>query len=104
MTTQTTRDETIKQIRQALKNRTGRTWSVTGGRGTSWGWINITAPPRRMDGWAMSAADQLTLSDALDKTVHHQGESIPASNAHYQEFIERAEGRPVTAIAEAYWD
>jgi hypothetical protein len=41
------RDETIKQIKTALQRRSGKTWSVTGGRGTDWGWITITAPPKR---------------------------------------------------------
>jgi hypothetical protein len=41
------RDEAIKRIRQALKQKTGKSWSVTGGRGTSWGWITVQAPPRR---------------------------------------------------------
>ena len=41
------RDEAIKRIRKALKEKTGTTWSVTGGRGTAWGWINVEAPPRR---------------------------------------------------------
>lgn len=42
-----TRDETIKAIKAALKKRSGKDWSVTGGRGTAWGWIAITAPPKR---------------------------------------------------------
>lgn len=41
------RNETIKIIRDALKRRSGKPWSVTGGRGTAWGWIRIDAPPAR---------------------------------------------------------
>src|SRR5262249_21146248 len=41
------RDTAIKRIRAALKRRSGKTWSVTGDRGTAWGWINIDAPPKR---------------------------------------------------------
>lgn len=41
-----TRDEIIKRIKAALKAKTGRTWSVTGGRGTSWGWITVEAQPK----------------------------------------------------------
>ena len=41
------RDEAIKRIRSALKRKTGKTWSVTGGRGTAWGWITVQAPPKR---------------------------------------------------------
>ena len=39
------RDEVIKRIRTALKRRSGKSWSVTGGRGTAYGWITIDAPP-----------------------------------------------------------
>lgn len=41
------RDDAIKLIREALKKRSGKAWSVTGGRGTAWGWITIQAPPAR---------------------------------------------------------
>ncbi len=41
------RNDAIRLIREALKRRSGKTWSVTGDRGTAWGWINITAPPAR---------------------------------------------------------
>lgn len=41
------RNETIKRIKDALKRRSGKPWSVTGGRGTAWGWITIDAPPAR---------------------------------------------------------
>ena len=42
-----TRDQAIKRIRDALKLRSGKPWSVTGGTGTAWGWIRIDAPPAR---------------------------------------------------------
>src|SRR5438552_17215199 len=45
--THTERNATIKAIRDALKRRSGKQWSVTGGRGTAWGWIHIEAPPAR---------------------------------------------------------
>jgi len=41
------RNETIKRIKTALEKRSGKKWSVTGGRGTAWGWITIDAPPAR---------------------------------------------------------
>ena len=41
------RNETIKAIRKALRARSGKSWSVTGGRGTAWGWLTIDAPPAR---------------------------------------------------------
>lgn len=42
------RNETITAIRTALKNRSGKQWSVTGGRGTAWGWISISSPKSRL--------------------------------------------------------
>lgn len=42
-----TRDETMQRIKAALQRRSGKAWSVTGGKGTAWGWITIDAPPRR---------------------------------------------------------
>ena len=48
MTTENiTRDSAIAAIRAGLKRRSGKQWSVTGGRGTAWGWITIDAPPAR---------------------------------------------------------
>lgn len=41
------RDDAIALIKHYLKKRSGKTWSVTGGRGTAWGWITIQAPPKR---------------------------------------------------------
>ena len=41
------RDAVIDEIKRALKARSGKPWSVTGGRGTAWGWIAIDAPPAR---------------------------------------------------------
>jgi len=41
------RNEAIKRIRAALKEKTGKPWSVRGGRGTGWGWITVSSPPRR---------------------------------------------------------
>lgn len=42
------RNEAIAAIRTALKARSGKAWSVTGGRGTAWGWITISVPPSRL--------------------------------------------------------
>lgn len=41
------RKEATKRIRQALRKRTGQTWSVTGDRGTAWGWLRIEAAKSR---------------------------------------------------------
>jgi hypothetical protein len=100
------RKETIKQIRQALKVRSNKTWSVTGGTGTAYGWLTISAPPARRDEFGrISESDQAELKMllALD-SVHTQGVSIPASSAYYQEYIDRAEGRTPSKIGTPYWD
>lgn len=101
------RNDAIKRIKDALQRRSGKSWSVTGGKGTAWGWITIDAPPkRRAFGGNMSPVEQQELADllGLDKPVHSQGVSIPASSGHYQEYIDRAEGRTPSVIGQPYWD
>lgn len=164
------RDEAIKRIKAALKRRSGKPWSVTGGRGTAWGWIKIDAPPKRCtwqwvqtrtpeppapdavyagttltpayrtvygspdritcpedDPWAreqahplynwevnrpgesfghMSPEERYELGQllGLDKPVHHQGESVPASSDHRAEYVDRAEGRSPAVCGVQYWD
>lgn len=126
------RDDTIRQIRSALQRRSGKAWSVTGGRGTAWGWIRIDAPPRRctwrhrlkvghaagaaglehyddvdtgQPGGHMSPADRAELARLLAlERVHEQGVSVAASSDYYREYLERAEGRPPSVIARPYWD
>jgi hypothetical protein len=116
------RNEAILAIRKALKARSGRTWSVRGGRGTAWGWIRIDTPPARTVCWpcadgrqdectcarsrgAMPAADRETLKALLRlDRVHQQGISIPASSAYYREYVDRAEGREPAEIGTPYWD
>lgn len=126
------RDTTIRRIRTALQRRSGLQWSVTGGRGTAWGWITIDAPPARRTwrhrlkpdaspaqlpqdyeefdsgkpGGFTGPADRVRLAKllGLEHSTHFQGANVPASSAHYREFIDRAEGRTPTAIAQPYWD
>lgn len=125
------RDDTIKRIRAALKRRSGKDWSVTGGRGTAWGWITIDAPPKRRTlhsvkinpngsdypenytskdtgepGGSMTDADRKELAEllGLNEQAHHQGVSIPASYDYYQEYIDRAEGRTPSVVGKPYWD
>ena len=130
MKTPNDRDETIAKIKTALRRRSGKAWSVTGGRGTAWGWIQIDAPPARRTwshrlkpdcadwpenygeydsgepGRSMSPADREDLGKllGLEGKAHHQGVSIAAGSDHRREYIERAEGQPVTKIAQPYWD
>ena len=116
------RNEAIKEIRSALKRRSGKSWSVTGGRGTAWGWITIDVPPAQRcyhsvgpgaecksegkNSGHMSIAARRELADLLgfEKPVHQQGVSIPSSNDYYQEHIDRANGRPPSVIGKPYWD
>lgn len=125
------RDQAIKRIREGLKKRSGKAWSVTGGKGTAWGWINISSPPRRCtwgyrlkegaitrnpedyegydtgkpDGY-MTPGDCAELGKllGLDRPCHQQGQSIAASNDYYREYVSRAEGRTPEVIGEPYWD
>ena len=100
------RNAVIVAIRHNLKERTGRKWSVTGGTGTSWGWIRIDAPPSRKGAVdTMPMMDRDTLKWALGlESVHQQGVNIPASAAHRREFVERSLGRVPAKAAEPYWD
>ena len=125
------RNETIKRIRTALRKRSGKAWSVTGGRGTAWGWITIDAPPARRTehtvkrqgatsdnpedyehkdtgepGGHMTTTERAELAKLLgrDRPVHQQGVSIPAGHDYWQEYIDRAEGRTPSVIGKQYWD
>lgn len=124
------RDETIAAIRSALKRRSGKAWSVKGGRGTGAGWISIDAPPRRKTahwvdkgrrdaygnveydledtgelGGYMTPADAEELRELLSlDRVHHQGVSIAASTGHRVEYVARAEGRSPSTFGVQYWD
>lgn len=99
------RNETIDAIKAALKARSGRSWSVTGGRGTSWGWIRISAHPKRLAEFGtMSDDDCAELSRLLGKTVHRQGESIPAASDYRAEYVARARGEVPAVTGSPYWD
>lgn len=102
------RNAAIKMLRAALRARSGKSWSVTGNRGTSWGWIEVKSPPARAaDQWGtMTDAEAAELGEllGLDAPVHHQGVSIPASSGHRHEYLMRALGRTPTVHGETYWD
>lgn len=98
------RNSTIAALRKALKERTGKVWSVTGGRGTAWGWITVDAPPRRhVDGY-LSEAERAELAAVFGEGVSHQGVSIPASSDYRLMYLEKAAGLPVSKGASPYWD
>jgi hypothetical protein len=99
------RNETIAAIKASLKARSGKPWSVTGGRGTAYGWIRISAPPKRCgDFGVMSEADLTELSVLLGTKVHHQGVSIPASSDYRREYVARAAGEAPAVVGTPYWD
>ena len=102
----TDRNTAIKLIRASLKERSGKPWSVTGGTGTSWGWIYITAPPSRRDAHGcMTEADAAELAALLGRDyAHHQGVNVPASGAYRREYVDRAAGRTPSAVGTPYWD
>ena len=132
--THTDRNATIKAIRDALKRRSGKPWSVTGGRGTAWGWIHINAPPARrtfkhreragVNGYCASWRDQYEEYDSgepgnsmsqseteelarllcVEASQTSGGVGVPASYEYRREYIDRAEGRTPSVIAEPYWD
>jgi hypothetical protein len=101
------RDETIRRIREALRRRSGKTWSVTGGRGTAWGWIEIHVQPRQRGEYGtmpQAAREELTALLGLTHPVGDQGESVPAGLDYRREYVDRAEGRTPSVIAKPYWD
>lgn len=127
------RNDTIKIIRDALKRRSGKSWSVIGGRGTAWGWIRVEAPPARrtwkcrekvnaneFEKWsdkfeefdcgesnhAMSNAEVHELAKLfnIEPGQANGGVSIPASSDYRREYIDRALGKTPSKIAQPYWD
>lgn len=124
------RNRAIKEIRQALKSRSGKSWSVTGGTGTAWGWITINSLPSRrtmhyqlkfgmldlpgnweevengQTGGYMTKGDRLELSNLLgfSGSCHIQGELIPSSGDYYQEYVDRSKGLQPSVIGQQYWD
>jgi len=98
------RDQAITAIRAALKRRSGKSWSVRGGRGTTWGWITITAPPSRLAGDEMTTEDAAELADLLGLDLdqaHLQGVLVPDSNQDRREYIGRAEGAAAHVVPDA---
>lgn len=85
-----------------MRRSSGKTWSVRGGKGTAWGWIEIDVPPARE---ANRAEDLKELASLLGlETVHHQGINIPAGYDYRIEYVDRAEGRTPRKIGTPYWD
>ncbi|WP_099024339.1 hypothetical protein [Mycolicibacterium palauense] len=106
----TDRDTAIKAIRAALKERSGKTWSVRGGTGTAWGWITISAPPKRIVNYRMTTEDTAELYALLgiDRAPRGDGREQSITVADHpdyrREYVARAQGRDPEVIAQPYWD
>lgn len=99
------RNNVIRNIKRALKSR-GMDYSVRGGRGTAWGWIHVDllpsvdrllTPDKRREAYVV-------LNRAFGLDLQSGQVTIPASSAHYREYLERARGLKPTKIAQPYWD
>ena len=100
-----TRNEVIAKIKAALKRRSGKTWSVTGGRGTAYGWITISVRPSELEGHTIPEARRAELAKLLGLDFcHQQGINVPAGSDYYQEYMDRAEGRAPSVFGKPYWD
>lgn len=87
------RNTAIKEIRRALRERSGVDWSVKGDRGTAWGWIEISAPPRRRtEEDVMTEPDRVLLGEllALGRPAHRQFVSV--SPDARRQYVLRARG------------
>lgn len=105
--TRLTRDEAIAAMREALRQRSGKAWSVKGGRGATWGWIDIVSPPRRLVDGYMSDAERAELCALLNlqgSMVATQGVSIPAGSDYYAEYVARCRGETPKLFGKPYWD
>jgi len=97
-------DEAIVLIREALRQRSGKSWSVKRGSGTGYGWITVSAPPKRMVDYGMSEDDRAELGRLFGKDVHCQGLKIPADYAYRRHYVALAMGLESLTHAAPYWD
>jgi hypothetical protein len=103
-----TRETVIQRIKSALERRSGKKWSVTGGRGTTRGWLKISSPPQRRDRYGrMTPEDRAGLAALLGVSparIRPDYESIPDQDDYYREYIDRAEGREPRVRGKPDWD
>ena len=102
---QWSRNNVIKRIKAGLAKR-GFEYSVTGGRGTAWGWITIDLLPSvdRLLTPEKRAEAYRTMNEALGNPAGSGSQSVPSSIAYYREYVDRAEGRTPAKLGEPYWD
>lgn len=100
-------NEFTKTLRKLLRERTGRDWSVTRGRGTAYSWCRIHAPKARCDKFGeMGLEDQIVLSSVLGQWVHAGGESIRTERGVRGWYILKALGANTDGwdVADQSWD
>lgn len=100
-------DQFTKTLRQLLRERTGRDWSVTRGRGTAYSWVRITAPKKRLVQYGyLSVEDQIILSSVFGTPVGHQGESVRTERGVRGWYILKALGANTDGwdVAPPSWD
>lgn len=98
-------EEAVKRIREALRERSGKPWSVARLRGTASCWLRITAPPARRVAGMMTPGDRAELGVllGLDRECSPTGESVPGQDDYHREYVDRAEGRTPSVLGEADW-
>lgn len=92
------RDEAAVAIRRALRQRSGRSWSVIRGQGSVHGWLTITSPPSRQLDGCMTDEDRQLLGLLLElgAAAHAQGVTVEGDSRSRAEYVARAEGRRLT--------
>ena len=105
------RTAATKIMRKVLKARTGLEWSVTGNRGTAYGWLRISAPPKRCVGKFddMTAHDAALLAAVLgeDYVSPNNGVSVRPCSGVRAATVYRLAGHPIPDalhIAAPSWD
>lgn len=71
------RKDAVKRIKAALKKKTGRVWSVSGGRGTAWNWLRVQAPKKRRVSHKVNPN--------CDRTVY----PLPLGESLYIEYVDK---------------
>jgi hypothetical protein len=112
-------DTFTQDLGKALKEATGRTWSVSRSRGTASSWVNVDAPPARRtcewDGVTPAPKGQgyscQNDREVLGKAVHApggvahpQGESIPPDPGCRERVYDLVKGRSDPAVCKPNWD
>jgi len=102
------RNAVIQTIHDNLKRRSaeqgiGIRWSVTGGRGTAYGWIKITA---RNATHRMNVDERVALGKLLGLFTlpHYEGIFIPGCPSYRREYLDRSAGVKPAIFGGRYWD